>query len=265
MLLFMLTSPQYGATIFESAGIEDPIQTQLILGAVNVAMTIPGLWMIERFGRRMPLVYGGLWQATWLLIFAIIGIVRPPNQYADSGIVMIVCACMFIASFASTWGPFIWVVIGETFPLRTRAKQASLATAFNWLGNFLIGFLTPYANDGISYAFGFVFFGCNFFAAAIVYFFVFETKSLSLENVNEMYMDRATHARTSKNWVPVGYINRDERDMAYWQRRPSALDERAGGAHAPRSVDEKIDEKDSDSTPRNRSVHRETIGDDRQV
>lgn len=107
---------------------------QLILGAVNVLMTIPGLYLIERIGRRVPLVVGGLWQAGWLLVFAIIGIVRPPTEYTSSGIVMIVCACMFIASFAMTWGPFVWVVIGEMFPLRTRAKQASLATAFNWLG-----------------------------------------------------------------------------------------------------------------------------------
>ena len=99
-------------------------------------MTFPGLYLIERLGRRLPLIIGGLWQATWLLIFAIIGIVRPPTEHPSSGIVMIVCACMFIASFACTWGPFVWVVIGETFPLRTRAKQASLATAFNWLGEF---------------------------------------------------------------------------------------------------------------------------------
>ena len=127
---------QYGATIFSSAGIDDPIQVQLILGAVNVVMTVPGLWLIERVGRRVPLVVGGLWQAVWLLIFAVIGMVRPPTEYTSSGIVMIVCACMYIASFAMTWGPFIWVVIGEMFPLRTRAKQASLATAFNWLGRF---------------------------------------------------------------------------------------------------------------------------------
>jgi SP family sugar:H+ symporter-like MFS transporter len=97
-------------------------------------MTIPGLYLIERVGRRVPLVIGGLWQATWLLIFAIIGVALPPQDNPTAGIVMIVAACMFIASFAATWGPFIWVIIGETFPLRTRAKQASLATAFNWLG-----------------------------------------------------------------------------------------------------------------------------------
>lgn len=126
----------YGASIFDSAGIDDPIQVQLILGAVNVAMTFYGLYVVERYGRRWPLFIGALWQAAWLLVFATVGTVSPPSDAnRATGIVMIVSACMFIASFAGTWGPMAWVVIGETFPLRTRAKQASLATAGNWLGN----------------------------------------------------------------------------------------------------------------------------------
>jgi hypothetical protein len=83
----------------------------------------------------------------------------------------------------------------------------------------LIGFLTPYANDGIGYAFGFVFFACNFLAAGIVYFFLFETRSLSLESVDMMYSDSTIKPLTSKKWVPPGYINRMERDEAYWHRR----------------------------------------------
>ena len=96
--------------------------------------TFPGLYIVEKFGRRIPLIVGGIRQAVWLLIFASVAVARPPADYESSGIVMIVSACMFIASFAMTWGPMAWVVIGETFPLRTRAKQASLATAGNWLG-----------------------------------------------------------------------------------------------------------------------------------
>lgn len=98
--------------------------------------------MIEKFGRRIPLIVGAIWQATWLLIFASVATARPPMEYESSGIVMIVAACMFIASFAMTWGPFAWAVIGETFPLRTRAKQASVATASNWLGTCLTHLLT---------------------------------------------------------------------------------------------------------------------------
>lgn len=125
----------YGATVFKSAGINDPILTQLILGAVNVFMTFYGLYVVEKYGRRKPLYLGALWQSIWLLIFASVGTAIDPRENPAVGVVMIVAACMFIASFAGTWGPIAWVVIGESFPLRTRAKQASLATASNWLGN----------------------------------------------------------------------------------------------------------------------------------
>jgi len=202
----------YGATIFESAGIEDPIQTQLILGAVNVALTFYGLYVVEKFGRRWPLFLGAIWQAVWLLIFASVGVGMDPANDSTAGIVMIVAACMFIASFAGTWGPMAWVVIGETFPLRTRSKQASLATAANWLGNFMISFLTPLANDGISYSFGFVFVGCNLAAGLLVWFFLYETRCLSLENVDLMYSQPELKPWTSHRWVPPGYITREQRD-----------------------------------------------------
>lgn len=98
-------------------------------------MTFFGIYSAEKFGRRWPLIIGGLWQTAWLLIFASVGTAINPEGSSTSGIVMIVSACMFIASFAVSWGPLGWVVVGEVFPLRTRAKQASLATASNWLAN----------------------------------------------------------------------------------------------------------------------------------
>lgn len=125
----------YGTTIFSSTKIHDPFMTQLILGAVNVCTTFLAVYLVDWWGRRRPLLYGALWQAAWLLVFASMGIVDDYTESPTFGIVMIVSACMFIASFAATWGPIAWVVMGETFTLRTRAKQAALATASNWLGN----------------------------------------------------------------------------------------------------------------------------------
>lgn len=206
----------YGATIFQSAGVDDPIVIQLILGAVNVVMTFPGLWFVERFGRRRPLFFGALWQCAWLIVFAAIGISVPPTENRTSGIVMIVCACMFIASFASTWGPFAWVIIGESFSLRTRAKQASLATASNWLANWMVAFFSPIANSGISYNFGYVFAASNLAGAVIVYFFLYETQGLSLENTDKMYSEPDLKAWQSRKWVPAGYTDRKTRDEKYW-------------------------------------------------
>jgi len=202
----------YGARLFEQAGIEDPLQTQLILGAVNVAMTFYGLYVVEKFGRRWPLFIGALWQATWLIIYAAVAVALPPTENEAAGTMLIVATCLFIASFAGTWGPMAWVVIGETFPQRTRAKQASLATAGNWLGNFMVAFLTPLANDGIGYNFGFVFAGCNIAIAFIVWFFLYETVGLSLENVDQMYSQPQLKPWTSHKWVPAGYITRKQRD-----------------------------------------------------
>lgn len=74
--------------------------TQLILGAVNVAMTFPGLYFVEKFGRRLPMIVGSAWQAAWLIVFAAVGSTMEPEKNETAGIVMIVAAAMFIASFA---------------------------------------------------------------------------------------------------------------------------------------------------------------------
>lgn len=90
----------YGARLFEQAGIEDPLQTQLILGAVNVAMTFYGLYVVEKYGRRWPLFLGAIWQAVWLLIYAGVAVALPPTENDAAGIMLIVATCLFIASFA---------------------------------------------------------------------------------------------------------------------------------------------------------------------
>lgn len=73
----------------------------------------------------------------------------------------------------------------------------------------MISFLTPLANDGISYAFGFVFVGTNLAAAFLVWFFLYETRMLSLENVDKMYSEPGLKAWKSAKWVPEGYVTRE--------------------------------------------------------
>lgn len=85
----------------------------------------------------------------------------------------------------------------------------------------MVGFLTPYATDGISYGFGFVFFGTNLAAGVMTYFFLYETKSLALEQVDVMYQDKSLKAWSSKHWLPAGYIDRNKRDPEQFERRHS--------------------------------------------
>ncbi|TFB00220.1 High-affinity glucose transporter ght2 [Trichoderma ghanense] len=208
----------YGATVFASAKIKDPLMTQLILGAVNVATSFLGVYFVDKLGRRWPLILGAAWQALWLLIFASIGAVSRKDESSPGfSIAMIVAACMFIASFAATWGPIAWVVMGETFALRTRAKQASLATAANWMGNFLIGLLTPHADGAISYSFGFILAGMNLIAVAVVWLFLYESSLLSLESVDIMYSIQDLSPWESARWVPPGYLTRLTRDEQHFR------------------------------------------------
>jgi len=85
-------------------------------------------------------------------IVAITGTVAgTDNQSAQK--VAIAFVCFYIFFFASSWGPVAWVVTGELFPLKVRAKALSMTTATNWLLNFALAYATPYmVNEGKGYA-----------------------------------------------------------------------------------------------------------------
>ncbi|KAI5121771.1 hypothetical protein M0805_009582 [Coniferiporia weirii] len=198
----------YGATVFKSVGIADSFITQIILGAVNFFCTFGGLYIMERYGRRKPLILGGLWQSFWLFVFAAAGTAKDPTTNPGIGKLMIVSACMFIWGYAMTWAPGIWILIGETFPTQTRAKQGALSTASNWLWNFLLAFFTPFIISAIQFRYGFVFAACNLLGAVVVWEFLFESSGMSLENVDLMYRDASATPRNSSRWAPPGYDSR---------------------------------------------------------
>lgn len=58
-----------------------------------------------------------------------------------AGSALIVFSCLFIAAFASTWGPLVWAAVAELYPAQYRAPCMALATASNWFWNFMISFL----------------------------------------------------------------------------------------------------------------------------
>jgi len=95
----------YGATIFDSVGIADSFITQIILGAVNFGCTFGGLYVMEKFGRRVPLIVGGLWNSAWLFVFAAAGTAKDPHEDPGVGKLMICAACLFILGYATTWAP----------------------------------------------------------------------------------------------------------------------------------------------------------------
>ncbi|MCJ1383082.1 hexose transporter hxt1 [Xylographa soralifera] len=197
----------YGTVIFGATGMDNPFVIQIILGTVNVVCTLPGLWMIEKFGRRPCLILGAAWMCMCFLVFASVGHFaldqQDPERSPKAGAAMIVFACLFIAAFASTWGPMVWGVTADLYPARYRAVCMSLAIASNWSWVFMIAFFTPFITSAIDYRYGYLFAACCAAAAVTVYFFVIEPKGRTMEEVDNMYVARVKPWQSSCWTAPV--------------------------------------------------------------
>jgi len=192
----------YGTTFFQTSGISKPFTVQIITNVVNVVSTPLSFYAIEKFGRRSLLIGGACIMIVCEFIVAAVGTALEGSKTAST--VLIVFVCIYIFGFATTWGPAAWVVIGEIFPLPIRAKGVAISAASNWLWNFVIGYITPYMVDkdegNLRSKVFFVWGSTCCLALAFAYFFVPETKGLSLEQVDKMMEE--TTPRTSAGWVP---------------------------------------------------------------
>jgi MFS transporter, SP family, sugar:H+ symporter len=205
----------YGTKFFQNSGISSGFTIQMIMSGIAVLSTPFGMYLIDTLGRRPLLLIGAYGVAVSQLIVAVSGTVS--SGQTDTGEVFVTnihgqrvavaLTCFFIFFFAATWGPLGWVITGDIFPLRNRAKSLSITTGTNWLFNWAIGFSTPYlVNYGKGYTnlqskIFFVWFGACFASIFIVYFFVYETKGLTQEQVDQLY-EEVSYAPRSSKWYP---------------------------------------------------------------
>ena len=90
-------------------------------------------------GRRNLLLMGAIGMCICQYVVAITGTVAGTDDQSAQK-VAIAFVCFYIFFFASSWGPVAWVVTGELFPLKVRAKALSMTTATNWLLNFALAY-----------------------------------------------------------------------------------------------------------------------------
>jgi len=113
------------------------------------------MWTIENVGRRKSLLWGALFQAACAIIAAFVGknftdnTDVSPSKRTMGGNVLIAFAILHVGAYSLSWGPIAWVVLGETFPLRVRAKCIALGSATNWFWNFMLSYFSPYIVDDI--------------------------------------------------------------------------------------------------------------------
>ena len=197
----------YGTIVFKAVGLEDSFETSIVIGVVNFFSTFVGIFLVGRFGRRTCLLWGAATMTACMVVFASVGVTRlwPHGKGNGSskgaGNCMIVFTCFYIFCFATTWAPLAFVICSETFPLRVKAKCMALAQASNWIWGFLISFFTPFITGAINFNYGYVFMGCLCFSYFYVFFFVPETKGLTLEEVNTMWEEGVLPWKASQ-WVP---------------------------------------------------------------
>ncbi|KAF5026743.1 hypothetical protein F66182_1162 [Fusarium sp. NRRL 66182] len=205
----------FGTTVFASTGLKDSYVTQLILGSVNCACTFGGLYVVQKCGRRISLMVGAAWMMMCFFIYAFVGHFAldrsNPQNTPAAGTVLVTFSCLAIVAFATTWGPLVWAVVAEMYPSQYRSRCMALATATNWLFNFLIGFFTRFITDAIDYFYGLVYAGCCFALVFIVFFFVIESKDRTLEEIDTMYVQKVNPI-TSRKWVAPNHISKGARE-----------------------------------------------------
>ena len=201
----------YGVSFFQKTGIQSTYILSLITYAVNVAFNIPGLFLIDLIGRRQLLIWGAIIMTVSNYLVAIISTVKMPSSLSNKGLesLKLCFICSFIGSFSATFGGCTWVVSAEIFPLGIRSQCISISAAANWLANVVCAAITPFifnegANDSRNkkYAHSQIFFlwaSLNLVAIFVVWFLVYETSGLTLEEIDELY----TNSKNARDSVRV--------------------------------------------------------------
>jgi sugar porter (SP) family MFS transporter len=183
----------YSTTLWKSVGFQesDSFTISVITSVTNIAVTFVAIALVDRVGRRPILLFGSAGMAvslaTMSLAFSQANIVDgAPSLPGAWGPIALVAANVFVVSFGASWGPVVWVLLGEIFPTRIRARALGIAAAAQWIANFLVTVSFPPLAD-----FSLIFtYGMYAFFAALSFVFVFrvvpETNGLSLEEANTL-------------------------------------------------------------------------------
>lgn len=179
------TAMYYAPTIFKLAGfasVHDQLLGAIAIGVVNVVTTIFAIMFVDRFGRRPILFFGSVVMIFSFAVLAYcyhIGVTDVAIQYTA-----VISVLTFIVGFAISFGPIMWILCAEIFPLKGRDAGVTITTTTNWVFNWLVSFsfLLLIQSFGASGTFG-VFAVILVLSLIFIYFFCPETKGVSLEHI----------------------------------------------------------------------------------
>lgn len=183
----------YGATLWQAAGFteDNALLQNVISGSVNVLFTFVAIALVDKVGRKPLLMIGALGQAVMLgilaLIFGTAAVGEGGSLMLDDnmGLYALLSANGYIAFFAFTWGPIMWVMLGEMFPNQFRGAALAVCGLIHWGSNFTITMTFPIllASIGLGFSYG-IYAAFGLIAYFFVKKFVKETKGRSLEDMS---------------------------------------------------------------------------------
>ncbi|KAI0099992.1 general substrate transporter [Hypoxylon sp. NC0597] len=182
----------YAPSIFKQLGMSDNTTSLLATGVVGIVMfifTVPAVLYIDRVGRKPVLTIGAIGMATCHIIIAVI-VAKNADQWASqaaAGWAAVVMVWLFVIHFGYSWGPCAWIIVAEIWPLSSRPYGTSLGASSNWMNNFIVGQVTPIMLNQIGYGTYILFGLLTFMGAGFIWFFVPETKRLTLEEMDVIF------------------------------------------------------------------------------
>ena len=182
----------YSTTLWQAVGFEESqaFTVSTITSVTNVAVTFIAIALIDKVGRRPLLLIGSAGMAVSLGVMAIAftqATGSGENVSLDGawGVVALVAANAFVVFFGATWGPLMWVLLGEMFPNRIRAAALGVGAAANWIANFAITLTFPPMLQTFGPAIPYLMYAVF---AVLSFFFVLakipETKGVELEDMS---------------------------------------------------------------------------------
>lgn len=180
----------YGAVLWQAVGFSenDALLINVLSGALSVGACLLAMALIDRIGRKPLLLIGSIGMAVTLALMTLAfasGTLDAQGklQLSDAmGTTALIAANAYVMFFNFSWGPVMWVMLGEMFPNQIRGSGLAIAGLFQWVANFAITMAFPImlSQLGLAWTYGF------YVVAAVVSIlfvqkFVYETKGRELE------------------------------------------------------------------------------------
>lgn len=153
----------YSSVLWQAVGFSErsSLIITVITSVVNVVTTLVAISLIDRWGRRPLLLVGSAGMALTLAILGVIFGGAPldaqgqPHLQGSAGPIALVAANVYVFAFGMSWGPVVWVLLGEKFPNHIRAAALSVAASAQWIANWAISTSFPsLKNAGLGLAYG---------------------------------------------------------------------------------------------------------------